>query len=189
MRIPMLLLACASVSQAVLPAHYLDVSVLLLAHAGLTQAVLPAYYLDVLANTVGVQGGAGVARLDAAAVLGLEQQMKRVVNADPRLDLNLTMVRALSDYDVYRLLTLAVIGNFTSIQTGVGAGWQQPCSIAVKPGSGELVALDPGASSDTALRVLLLVLCCVQFKRWMDDEFGPGKRAGTAVAGSREKIT
>lgn len=105
--------------------------------------------------------------LNTGGMLGLEQQLKRVAGFDAGEDLNITAVRGLSDYDLYRILTLAAIGNFTSAKS---PGWQQPCTIAVVPGTGEFVAIDPNSSSDTAVRVLLLILCCVLFKRWIDDE-------------------
>lgn len=114
--------------------------------------------------------------LNSVAVLGLEQQLKRVVGADPALDLNLTWVRGLGDGELVRLLLLATLGNFT---TGVGAGWQRPCTIVAVPGTGELVVdASQVSSNDAALRVLLVILCAVLFKRWMDDERVLGSNTG-----------
>ena len=76
-------------------------------------------------------------------------------------------VRALPDFDLYRLLTLAAVGNFT---TAKASAWQQPVTVAVAPESGLFVVRGRGGSSDAALRVLLVVMCAVMFKRWMEDE-------------------
>jgi len=128
---------------------------------------LPPLYMQVLEECVGFQGGAGMAGLNTAGMLGMEQQLKRVAGLDAWEDFNMTDVRALSDFNLYRILTLAAIGNFTSAKA---PAWQQPCTIAVVPNTGEFVAIDPNSSSDTAVRVLLLILCCVLLKRWVEDE-------------------
>ena len=66
-----------------------------------------------------------------------------------------------------RLLTLAAIGNFT---TARAAPWRQPLTVSVVPETGLFVIDGDAASSDAALRVLLLIMCAVMFKRWMEDE-------------------
>ena len=142
----------------------------LAAHPAAT--ALPAYYGQVLSATVGFQGGAtldadGSYVMSSGAALALEQQLKRVMGADPSLGLNITDVRALPDYDLYRLLTLAAIGNFT---TARAPPWRQPLAVAVAPETGLFVVDGDAASSDAALRVLLLIMCAVMFKRWMEDE-------------------
>lgn len=136
------------------------------------RAELPPYYAQVLSDTVGFLGGAtadpdGAYVLGPRAALALEQQLKRVTGADEARDLNLTEVRALPDAALYRLLTLAAVGNFTSARA---SGWQQPASVSVVPETGLFVLSNPGDSSDEALRVLLLIMCAVMFKRWMEDE-------------------
>ena len=135
--------------------------------------MLPSMYLKVIEDCVGFQGGVGMAGLNTGGMLGLEQQLKRVAGVDTGVDLNITAIRAMSDYDLYRILTLAAIGNFTSAKAST---WQQPCTIAVVPNTGEFVAIDPNSSSDTAVRVLLLILCCVLLKRWIDDEVKEGDK-------------
>lgn len=136
------------------------------------RAELPPYYAQVLSDAVGFHGGAtadpdGSYVLGSRAALALEQQLKRVLGADEAKDLNLTQVRALPDAALYRLLTLAAVGNFTSARA---SGWQQPASVSVVPETGLFVLSSPGSSSDEALRVLLLIMCAVMFKRWMEDE-------------------
>ena len=138
-----------------------------------SNAILPSLYLKVVEDCVGFQGGIGMAGLNTGGMLGLEQQLKRVAGVDAGMDLNITAIRAMSDYDLYRILTLAAIGNFTSAKA---PAWQQPCTIAVVPNTGEFVAIDPNSSSDTAVRVLLLILCCVLLKRWIDDEVKEGDK-------------
>lgn len=74
------------------------------------------------------------------------------------------------------------MGNFT---TARGSGWQRPVSVAVVPETGLFVADGDAASSDAALRVLLIIMCAVMFKRWMEDEAraqGTPRPAGTARA-------
>ena len=151
-----------------------------------TDAALPAYYGQVLSSTVGFLGGAtadpeGSYVMGSGAALALEQQLKRVIGADPSLGLNITDVRGLPDFDLYRLLTLAAIGNFT---TARASSWQQPVSVSVVPETGLFVINGDAASSDAALRVLLLIMCAVMFKRWMEDNARapagaqPGTQAG-----------
>lgn len=130
-------------------------------------AQMPPDLAEIVGAAVGFQGGGSVVGLNSGAVLGLEQQMKRVCGADPGLDLNLTWVRGLGDGEIVRLLLLAAVGNFT---TAAGGGWQRPCTIAAVPGTGELV-VDTGVTggNEVALRVLLVILCAVLFRRWVED--------------------
>jgi hypothetical protein len=157
---------------------------LLLGCAPTARAELPAYYAQVLSQSVGFTGGAtvdpdGSYVLGSRAALALEQQLKRVIGADEASDLNITQVRALPDFDLYRLLTLAALGNFT---TARASSWQQPVQVSVLPESGLFVLSGATDSSDAALRVLLLIMCAVMFKRWMEDE----ARAQAAEARARE---
>lgn len=138
----------------------------------IVRASLPSYYAQILETSVGFHDGSSAGRdgsyvLGSKAALALEQQLKRVVGADEAMDLNISQVRVLPDPDLYRLLTLAAIGNFTSAK---GSRWQQPVSVAIVPETGLFVINTGGGSSDAALRVLLIVMCAVMFKRWMEDE-------------------
>jgi hypothetical protein len=145
-------------------------------------AALPLYYGQVLSEAVGFHGGAtpdpdGSYVLGSRAALALEQQLKRVIGADESKDLNMTQVRGLPDFELYRLLTLAALGNFT---TARAPGWQQPVRVSVVPETGLFVVSGTGGSSDAALRVLLLIMCAVMFKRWMEDEAAAQAMEGQA---------
>ena len=131
-------------------------------------AVLPDYFLSVLKSTVKFRGGGTVTDLGTTAVFTMEQMLKRVTGIDPSLSFNMSDVRSKADPELMRLLLLAVIGNFT---TGAEHSWQQPCSIVADPATGRL-AVDNSSSSNTdvALRVLVVILCVIHFKRWVEDE-------------------
>lgn len=149
-------------------------------------AKLPVYFSEVLAASVALQDGStpdaqGAYVLGSRAALALEQQLKRVIGADESLDLNVSQVRALPDFDLYRLLMLAAVGNFT---TSKASAWQQPVAITVAPDTGLFVASGRGGASDAALRVLLVVMCAVMFKRWMEDE-ARAQAAARAAGGDR----
>jgi len=165
---PLIILASVTPTQGALPSFYMQVTPkkkLYFVMYSTKKFLL--LFVQVIEDCVGFQGGAGMAGLNTNGMLGMEQQLKRVAGFDASADLNITAMRGLSDYDLYRILTLAVIGNFTSAKA---PAWQQPCTIAVVPNTGEFVAIDPNSSSDTAVRVLLLILCCVLLKRWVEDE-------------------
>jgi len=156
-----------------------------LLRAPVAHALLPLYYGQVLADAVGFLGGAtadpdGSYVLGSRAALELEQQLKRVIGADEARDLNITEVRGLPDAQLYRLLTLAALGNFT---TARASSWQQPVRVSVVPETGLFVLSGTDSSSDAALRVLLLIMCAVMFKRWMEDEVRAqaGEQAGKAA--------
>lgn len=145
---------------------------LLLSRVPCAGGELPPYYAQILSDTVGFHGGAtadpdGSYVLGSRAALALEQQLKRAIGANEARDLNLTEVRALPDAALYRLLTLAAVGNFTSARA---SSWQQPVSVSVVPETGRFVLAGADSSTDEALRVLLLIMCAVMFKRWMEDE-------------------
>ena len=101
------------------------------------------------------------------------QQVKRVIGADPRLDLNVSAIRELGDAALLRLALQAVLGNFTA---GAGPGWQQACTVVVEPATGELVVQAASAATDMALRVLVIALCGLHFKRWVEDELRAPRR-------------
>ena len=105
--------------------------------------------------------------MNSAASLALEQQLKRVLGADAAEDLNVTAVRGLADFDLYRLLTLAAIGNFT---TAKASSWQQPVQVLVVPSTGLFVVSGVTDASDVTVRVLLIIMCAVHFKKWMQEQ-------------------
>ena len=96
------------------------------------------------------------------AVATLEQQVKRVMGADPALDLNVSALRDRPDPELLRILFLAVLGNFTS----AGAPeWNQPCSLVVDPTTG-LVALHEAPQNESlALKVVVILLVAVEMQR------------------------
>ena len=105
--------------------------------------------------------------LNSAAALALEQQLKRVAGLDPADDLNVTAIRALADADLYRILTLAAIGNFT---TAAASSWAQPVQVLVVPSTGLFVVSGVTDASDVTVRVLLIIMCAVHFKKWMQEQ-------------------
>ena len=92
-------------------------------------------------------------------------------------------MRLLSDFDLYRVLTLAAVGNFS---TARASGWQQPLSVAVVPETGLFAMNGDAASSDAALRVLLLIMCAAMFKRWMEDEAKAQSATGRQAIRARQ---
>jgi hypothetical protein len=125
----------------------------------------PDYFASVANQALRLEGGAVLGRdLGVRAVTELEQQVKRVLGADPSQELNVSSVRELSDPELLRLLFLAVMGNFTS---AAGASWQQPCSLVVDTHSGLVRAQDVPPIASLALKVVVILLVAVQFKQWV----------------------
>jgi hypothetical protein len=127
----------------------------------------PEYFTNVANQALRLDGGPVFGQdLGLRAVNELEQQVKRVIGADPALDLNVSSVRGLSDPELLRILFLAVMGNFTS---AAGAGWQQPCSLVVDSQSGLIRVHDSIPVASLALKVVVTLLVAVQFKQWVSD--------------------
>jgi hypothetical protein len=128
-------------------------------------AAAPEYFASVANQALRLEGGAVLGKdLGVRAVTELEQQVKRVMGADPSLELNVSAVRGLSDPELLRLLFLAVLGNFTS---AAGAGWQQPCSLVVDTHTGLVRVQDLQPVASLALKVVVTLLVAVQFKQWV----------------------
>ena len=106
------------------------------------------------------------ADLSVRAALELEQQVKRVMGADPSTDLNVSALRDRSDPELLRILFLAVLGNFT---TAAGDPWQQPCHLAVDTKTGLVTVEEPPALASIAQKIVLMLLVAVQFKRWVEE--------------------
>jgi len=123
----------------------------------------PAYFASVANEALRIKGGAALGPLDTEPITRLEQQVKRVMGADPSLPLNVSEVAGLPEPELLRILFLAVIGNFTS---SAAAAWQQPCSLLVDPADGSFV-LDDGARRDAqAIKAVVVLLLIVQFGVW-----------------------
>jgi len=124
-------------------------------------------YFPSVANTVlKMRGGASLSGVDVLAVSQLEQQVKRVIQADPAQDLAMSSVRAMTDQDLLRVLLLAVIGNFTSAQ---GNSWNQPCTLVVDPKTGQVEIQEQPVLAGIALKVIVVILIAVQIRQWVWD--------------------
>lgn len=135
----------------------------LAAHAQAT----PPYFASVANQALRLKGGGVLGPdLSVRAVTELEVQVKRVMGADPALDLNVSALRDRDDPELLRILFLAVLGNFTS---GGASGWQRPCSLAVDSRTGLVALEDSPALASLAQKVVLMLLVAVQFKRWVED--------------------
>jgi hypothetical protein len=139
----------------------------------------PAYFASVANQVLRLEGGPLLGGGSLRAVSGLEQQVKRVMGADPALDLNVSSLRELQDPDLLRILFLAVLGNFTSAAAG---DWQQPCQLVVDTHSGLIRVLDTLPVASLALKVVVTLLVAVQFKQWVSDV--RAKQAATPEAAS-----
>lgn len=106
--------------------------------------------------------------MSEAAALNIEQALKRAAGLDPRLDLNLTAVRNLPADDLYRLLVLAAVGNFTS---SAAESWQQDCRVVLKAETGLFATERQGEENTLALKVLVVVLCALQGKKYITEKW------------------
>lgn len=130
----------------------------------------PSYFPVVANQVLRLRGDARFGTdLSVKAVAELEKQAKRLMGADPSLELNMTALRELSDPELLRLVLLAVLGNFTS---AAASDWHRPCSIVVDPRSGLFAQEDPPALASLAQKVVLMLLVAVQFKLWVDETRG-----------------
>jgi hypothetical protein len=125
----------------------------------------PDYFAEEANRALRLDGGAVFGRdLSISAVAALEQQVKRVMGADPSLDLNVSAVRDLSDQALLRILFLAILGNYTS---AAAEEWQQPCRLVVDPKNGAIRLQDPPPVASLALKIVVALLVAVQFKKWV----------------------
>jgi hypothetical protein len=126
----------------------------------------PGYFASVANQVLRLEGGPLFGEGSLHALSGLEQQVKRIMGADPALDLNVSSMRELQDPDLLRILFLAVLGNFTS---AAAADWQQPCQLVVDTHSGLVQVRDTSPVASLALKVVVTLLVAVQFKQWVSD--------------------
>ncbi len=96
------------------------------------------------------------------AILALEQQVKRVMGADPALDLNVSTLRDRPDPELLRILFLAVLGNYTS---AASPQWAQPCSLVVDPMTGLVALHEEPAVVSLSLKVVVILLIAVELHR------------------------
>jgi hypothetical protein len=112
-----------------------------------------------------VQGKARIGSdTQTLAVRELEQQVKRVMAADPSLPLNVSSLRDRPDPELLRILLLAVLGNYTS---AISQEWGQPCRLVVDPLSGSIQLEDEPPTESIALKVVVVLLVAVQIHQAM----------------------
>lgn len=124
----------------------------------------PPYFAAVVNSALPLKGGASLGPTDVMAVMLLEQQVKRIMGANPAQDLNVSQVRELDDPTLLRLLLLAVLGNFT---TSAAASWGSPCALVLDPSDGRIEVRSPPSTELLALQVVVVLLMVVQFGGWI----------------------
>jgi hypothetical protein len=120
----------------------------------------PDYFPSVVNQVIRVQGKALLGSdTQTLAMRELEQQVKRVMAADPSLPLNVSSLRDRPDPELLRILLLAVLGNYTS---AVSSDWGQPCRLVIDPLSGKVTQEDTPPTESIALKVVVVLLVAVQ---------------------------
>jgi hypothetical protein len=126
----------------------------------------PSYFGTVANQALRLKGGAVFGPdLNLRAISELEQQVKRVMGADPASALNISALRERPDPELLRILFLAVLGNFTSAVSG----GQPPCRLVIDTHTGLVSLEDSPALASLALQVVLMLLVAVQFKQWVEE--------------------
>lgn len=127
---------------------------------GVSVLAAPDYFPSVANQVLRMQGKALLGEdMQQMAVRELEQQVKRVMAADPALPLNVSSLRDRPDTELLRILFLAVLGNFTS---AAAPEWGQPCRLVVDPNTGKVALEDPPPMESIALKVVVVLLVAVQ---------------------------
>lgn len=134
-------------------------TVILAATVALASAA-PDYFPSVANQVLRIQGKARLGDdVQTLAVRELEQQVKRVMGADPALPLNVSSLRERPDPELLRILLLSVLGNYT---TAVAPNWGQPCRLVIDPLSGKVAPEDTPPTESIALKVVVVLLIAVQ---------------------------
>jgi hypothetical protein len=133
----------------------------------LAMAIEP-YFASVANAVLATKDGSRFASSNVPALLQLEQQVKRVMAADPSKDLNVSEVREWSDIQILRILLLAVMGNFT-----VGDKGPMECSLQIDADTGYIVPESPGTTPSVALKIILAILVVIQLRYWYQEEYKP----------------
>ena len=130
-----------------------------------TALATPEYFTSVANQALRLQGGALFGGdMHVQAVIELEQQVKRVMGADPALDLNVSSLRDRPDPELLRILFLAVLGNYTS---AAAPDWNQPCRLVVDPTTGRVALHEAPPTVSLSLKVVVVLLVTVQIQRKM----------------------
>ena len=127
----------------------------------------PAYFATVANQVLRMKGGPRLAEggeLNIQAVKELETQVKRVMAADPGIELNVSALRDRPEPELLRILLLAVLGNFSSASA---ADWNRPCSLVIDPETGQVALQTPAPVASLALKVVLVLLVAVQIRQWV----------------------
>lgn len=128
----------------------------------------PEYFTSVANQALRLQGGAQLGGdAHVRAVAELEQHVKRVMGADPGLDLNVSSLRDRPDPELLRILFLAVLGNFTS---AAAPPWNQPCRLVVDPQSGRIALQETPPAASVALKAVVILLVAVQLYRKLQEQ-------------------
>lgn len=128
----------------------------------------PEYFTSVANQVLRLQGGAEIGGdTHVHAVAELEQHVKRVMGADPALDLNVSSLRDRPEPELLRILFLAVLGNFTS---PAAPEWNQPCRLVVDPQSGHIALQDTPPAASESLKVVVILLVAVQLYRKLQEQ-------------------
>ncbi len=127
----------------------------------------PDYFASVANKALRIQGNAQLSQdTNSEVILALEQQVKRVMGADPTLPLNVSSIRDREDPELLRILFLAVIGNFTS---AASAEWSQPCALVINAETGGVELKEFAQTESLALKVVVVLLVVVQLHRKIVD--------------------
>lgn len=128
----------------------------------------PEYFMSVANQALRLQGGVKLGEdAHVRVVAELEQQVKRVMGADPALELNVSSLRDRADPELLRVLLLAVLGNFTS---AAAPDWNQPCRLVVDPLSGRIALQETPPAASVALKTVVVLLVAVQLYRKLLDQ-------------------
>lgn len=141
---------------------------ILSACARLSQSSLPDNFPDIINSAVRLRGGGTLTGMTPQFAMQVEQQLKRVIGLGAGQDLNISAVRETAPENLYRLLLLAVMGNFTS---SAADAWMQPCKITVDAHTGKFNMQSRDVENTTALKVLIVILCGLQAKRFIAEKW------------------
>jgi len=131
-------------------------------------APTPAYFIPVANRVLRMTGGVVFGDMTVPAVSRLEQQVKRIMGANPADDLNVSSVCGMPEPEILRILLLAVLGNFT---TSTAHSWHQPFTLEVSPTTGAIHLKSNAGDSCTVLTIVVILLICVQVRQyWLEEK-------------------
>jgi len=146
----------------------MNIHTLFLAYLATAGCGLPDDMPAIIGRAIRLRHGGALVKMSDIASLNVEQGLKKVVGMDPKLDFNMTMVRGLPDAELYRLLVLAAVGNFTS---SASDPWQQDCRVVWDAETGYFLSQRQNEENTMALKVLVVILCALQAKRYIAEKW------------------